>query len=102
MVVRKVGGEFQAIGTPWPGDAGIAVNRRVSLSGEFFLHHVAHAGMRRIEKRKALEKLLPVASSPWYDRDVVPRMLSFSGNLMSHVPAFELRFRPNPEVVNFL
>jgi hypothetical protein len=49
-----------------------------------------------------LEQLLPVTSIPWYDREVLPDVLDFCGDLVSSVPAYELYFRPDPGVVDFL
>jgi len=105
MVVRKVEGTFKAYGTPWPGEGGIALNKSMPLSGILFLHHAAHGTRNRIKKIKpqeALEKLLPVTSIPWYDREVMPKVLQFCDDLVSNVPCFDLHFTPGIEVVKFL
>jgi hypothetical protein len=102
IAVRKMDGEFRAFGTPWPGDAGIALNASVPLSGIFFMYHGVNNRITEINKQEALERLLPVTSIPWYDRDIVPGMLSFCEDLVSHVPAFELHFTPSSEVVDLL
>jgi hypothetical protein len=105
MVVRKVEETFKAYGTPWPGEEGIALNKSMPLSGIFFLHHAAHGTCNRIKKIKpqeALEKLLQVTSIPWYDRDVMPKVLQFYDDLVANVPCFELHFTPGLEVVKCL
>jgi hypothetical protein len=104
MVVRKVEGTFKAYGTPWPGEQGIALNKRMPLSGIFFLHHGIDGGNRikKIKPQKALEALLQVTSIPWYDRDVMPRVLRFCDDLVSNVPCFDLYFTPGIEVVKSL
>ena len=102
MVVRKIDGGFRAFGTPWPGEARIARNGSTPLSGIFFIHHGARNWLGEITEKEALEKLLPVTSIPWYDRDLVPRMLLFCEDLVSHVPVFDLHFKPDSDVVNLL
>ncbi len=104
MVVRKVEGTFKAYGTPWPGEGGIARNKSMPLSGIFFLHHGTDGGNRikKIKPQEALEKLLQVTSIPWYDREVMPKVLQFYDDLVSNVPCFELHFTPGIEVVKCL
>ena len=102
IVARRIGGTLKAFGTPWSGEAGIALNRCMSLSGIFFLHHGNANSIMKIEAKEALEKLLKVVSIPWYDRDVMPEVLTFCEDLVSNIPAFELHFKPDSEVVKLL
>jgi len=101
MAIRKLDGSFQAFGTPWPGEAGMALNKRVPLSAIFFIHHGSTNRIKEIVPQEALERLLPVASIPWYDEEVIPKMLSLCEDLVSHVPTYELCFKPGIEVVAF-
>jgi hypothetical protein len=100
VAVRKIQGAFRAFGTPWPGEGGIAENRSVPLSGIFFVCHGSGNRIEEITPQEAVERLLPVTSIPWYDRDIVPQMLSFCEDLISHVPAYDLHFKPGHEVVD--
>jgi hypothetical protein len=102
IVARKLDDGYRAYGTPWPGEAGIAANRRVSLSAIFFIYHGSENRIREISRKEALEKLLPVISISWYDRKGVEKILDFCDGLVSHVPAIELYFRPDVEVANVL
>lgn len=102
MVVRKIDGVFHAFGTPWPGDAGIAVNKRAPLKGIFFIHQGAENRIREITPQQAFERLMPVTSIPWYDREVMPRILDFCDDLLRKVPAYQLTFMPDEDAVNML
>jgi hypothetical protein len=102
MVVRKIDGAFHAHGTPWPGDAGIAVNASAPLAGIFFLAQGMSHQIRALNRQQALEKLLPVTSIPWYDAESVPRMLTFCEDLLTQIPAYELSFTPDRKVVEVL
>jgi hypothetical protein len=72
IVVRKIDGGFKAYGTPWPGEAGIALNKSEPLSSIFFINHGSANRIKEITTQEALERLLPVTSIPWYDREVMP------------------------------
>lgn len=99
MAVRKIDGAFKAYGTPWPGDAGIAENKCVPLAGIFFIRHGSENRIRELNRREALERMLPITSIPWYDHQLVPAMLDFCEDLTAHVPAFEFLSRPFPEAI---
>jgi hypothetical protein len=102
IVVRKLGDGYKAYGTPWPGEAGIATNRGVSLSAIFFIYHGSENRIKEMSRKEALERLLPVISISWYDRKAVEEILDFCDGMVSHVPAFELYFKPDVEVANVL
>jgi hypothetical protein len=100
IVVRKMDGIFKAYGTPWAGEAGIAVNKNVPLSGIFFINHASYNRIKQITPGQALKRLLPVTSIPWYDREIMSEILTFCDDLISNVPVYELYFKPSVEVVD--
>lgn len=102
LVVRKSDGKFRLYGTPWPGDAGIALNRSVDLSAIFFLEHDSINRIEALGKGEAVERLLSVISVPWYEKDVLLHILASCGELLNQVPAYRLRFKPGIEVTNLL
>ena len=100
IVVRKIDGAFKAYGTPWPGEARIAINKSVPLSGIFFINHASSNRIKKITPGQALKRLLPVTSIPWYDREIMSEILTFCEDLISNVPIYELYFKPSVEVVD--
>jgi hypothetical protein len=105
MVVRKSPGDhgaFRVFGTPWPGELGIARSQDMPLHAIFFLRHGTGNKIKQLEPRQALDNLLKVTSIPWYDRDVMPEVLRFCEDLITHAPLFELHFTPGLEAVRFL
>jgi len=102
VIVRQIEGRCHVFGTPWPGDAAIAQNEHAPLAGILFLAHGPRNELQELRPRVALEKLLPVISIPWYDREVVPLLLSFCEDLLAHVPAYELSFTLDGTVAAFL
>ena len=102
VIVRNGGKTIMVFGTPWPGDAGIARNKKSELRGIFFMHPGQATRITRIDPGTAFEKLLPVTSIPWYDRETIPSIFAFLEKLVSRVPAYLLRFRPTPEVADVI
>jgi len=102
IIIRKTDGKFRAFGTPWAGDAGIAENKNVMLDRLFFIHHADTNRVRELMPKEAVERLMPVTSIPWYDEKATQEMLSFCEDLVLHIPAYELHFRPDGSVVTFL
>ena len=100
IIVRKYGDTLKAFGTPWPGEAGIAVNKSADLSGICFISQARYNRIEETTPRKALERLLPVVSIPWYDKEVMIKVLDFCEDLIFDVPVFELYFKPDTEVAD--
>jgi hypothetical protein len=102
IVVRKIAGIYSAYGTPWAGDAQIALNRGAPLGALLFLHHGHANRVERVSPRDAFEKLLPMVSVPWYDRVAIEQITSFCEALTWEIPSYDLHFVPTAEVAGFL
>jgi hypothetical protein len=102
VVVREIGGVYSAFGTPWAGDAQIALNRNAPLRAVVFLNHGQANRIERVSPRDAFEKLLPMVSVPWYDRVAIEQITSFCEALTREIPAYDLHFVPTPDIVGFL
>jgi hypothetical protein len=100
IIVRKTDNLLTAYGTPWPGDEGIASNMNFPLSGIFFISHGNANRIEPIGPQKALEKLLPVTSIPWYEEGLITNMLSLCEDL-TNIPAYELYFKPETRTADF-
>ena len=102
IILRKTDQGHALWGTPWPGDAAVAVNASAPLAGLFFLNQDRKSRIVPMGPGEALQRLMPVASVPWYDGQVVSAVLDRCGDLLGAVPAFGLNFQPTPEVVRVL
>lgn len=98
VVVRELDGGLKVYGTPWPSDAGVAGPSRLPLSAIFFLHHGKDNRIEPCDKATSLERLLPVTSIPWYDRELIPHVMDFCGRIISETPCFDLYFRPDHDI----
>ncbi len=102
IVIRKVDGKFSMYGTPWPGEAGIAVNSKVPLRKIFFLEKSAKNMLRELTPKEALEKIMPVVSLPWYDKNLLANYLDTCGEVLEQTKSYVLSFTPDPGSVHEL
>jgi len=102
IAVRTVDGTFAAYGTPWPGDQGAALNEKATLCGICFLRHADADRIEPLTPSQALERLLPVTSVPWYDREAMSGVLSFCDALLAQIPAYDLHFKPGARVAELV
>ena len=96
--MSKTGRTFVAHGTPWPGEAQIALNRQSPLKSIIFLSKAPTNRLVPLNPQQALTRLFPVASIPWYDEDSVSGVLDFCGDLLETVPAYEFQFTLDKDV----
>ena len=94
IVLRRFGGKLSMFGTPWPGDAGVAINESVPLKAICFLRHADGTSLRLLKPEEILQHLLPVASIPWYESTLTEKALNLCEFLIENYPAYELAFRP--------
>ena len=94
VMLRRFGGKLSMYGTPWPGDAGVAINESVPLKAICFLRHADDTSLRPLKPEEVLQRLLPVTSIPWYESELAGNALNLCEFLIEHYPAYELSFRP--------
>ena len=97
IVLRRFGSKLSMFGTPWPGDAGVAVNESVPLKALCFLRHGNTTELVRLGPNEARERLLPLATVPWYEPSLAERAERLCEFLISHYPAYDLSFRPEAD-----
>lgn len=94
--------EIGVWGTPWPGDAEVARNASASLDAMLFLVKAESNELRPLSPVAAARRLMPVASCPWYDPERLPGVLDTCSHVVENTPSYELLFRAESEVVEFL
>ncbi len=102
MVVRRRKGEWLAFGTPWAGTAEIARPGSGRLAGIFFLRHGSKNEIEEVPAAAAADRLLAMASVPWYDPDAAARVVALAKGVCAAVPCREFRFTPDPAAPAFL
>lgn len=80
-----------AHGSPWPGDLGAAQCHAVPLKALLLLVQAPANRLTRLAPREALERLLPMVSIPWFDREIMPLALAVADQCLSEIPAYEFQ-----------
>jgi hypothetical protein len=89
-------------GTPWPGDARIARNASAPLAAVLFLVKADENEMVPLSTGRAMRRLMPVVSCPWYDRERGGLVLDTCARIVEKLPCYDLRFCPDGDVVTLL
>ena len=100
IFVRWQDGAYQAYGTPWPGDAQVAVNARAPLAAILFPAKAAETCIRALSAQAALDRLLPATSILWFEPELLSSQLETCERLLLQIPAFELSWSPATGVVD--
>lgn len=95
-------GGASAHGTPWPGEARIAVDAGGALKGLFFLDQGRRNEVRTLSRREVVSRLAATTSIPWYDPPALDRALEACNRLIARVPARLLTFRPEAAAVDLI
>lgn len=99
IIIRSVGDGYRMYGTPWPGDCGYARNESVPLEGICFLTQAAESRAEKLSGPEAFARLIPAASIPMYDKELITQYLSIVDRILVGVPLYDLRFTPDAGVI---
>ncbi len=102
IMVRVMKNEVIGYGTPWPGEAKIASNKKAPLAGIMFLEQSLVNQIDEIAPLDAFERMMPVVSVPWYEKELFPSVLECCGLVAERVPMFRMRFRPDEAAVEMV
>ncbi len=102
VIVRRFGRQFRLYGTPWAGEGQVAANRSAELAAVIFLHQAPRNELCRIDRQEAMAQLLPTASVPWFEPARTGAALELCAEITGRLPAYELRFRPEPAATDLV
>jgi len=102
MIIRKKNDSYKIYGTPWAGEEEIAENQSAPLAALFFLHQKDENKITKLSPSEAVSQLMPVVSIPWYDKTRVEQMMAFYDDMLTHIPAYNLSFRPDASAADCL
>jgi hypothetical protein len=102
VVLRKQDGQIWMHGTPWHGDARIAQPGKAVLNRVYFLRHGSANESVPVSPTAAAARLFACCFPPFHSADGVGFTLDFLAELAQSIPTHELRFLPDPHVVELL
>lgn len=89
-------------GSPWPGDAGIAVPECARLDAVVFLRHGAQTAIARVPEAAALSRLLSTVALPLWNPDRLQGPLAFVERILLTTPIFEVTYPPTVEAAQWM
>ena len=102
IIITNQDGLFWIHGTPWHGDAGIADPSGVPLSAIFFISHAEETLARPISPVLAASQLIARSFPTYWNREGMEFSTELAGNLVQQLPAYELAFKPEPGIVDYV
>jgi len=94
-IIQTISGVDMVFGTPWTGEGNWVSEAGLNLKAMVFLRKGDKNQMETIDRRTAIEKLIPVVSIPWYRAGMVADCLDVCDHLMNRAPLFEMEFTPD-------
>jgi hypothetical protein len=102
VAVRLERDSPRCYGTPWGGTAEIARNHAAPLAALIVLEQAAENSMELLAPAAAAPLILARAFLPYWDRDLMYLALTNLGEILSRVPVYRLRCRPERQVVDLV
>jgi len=102
IVVREEQGKIWMYGTPWHGDFKDFSARGMPISKIFFLYPDKENRLIPLEGAKAVSMLLTRSFPPLWDKEGMIFTLAFCHQMVSAVPCYELHFKQDQSVADFV
>ncbi len=102
IVLRRSGRQLWMYGTPWHGEAGLSAATRAPLSGIYFLQHGPANQLLPVSAAQAVGRLFACSFPTFHSPEGLDFMLGFLEEVVQAAPCFDLRFLPDPEVIEFV
>jgi len=102
VILRKKEGSFWMYGTPWHGDARSASPGCAQLKGVYFLEKGRENELIPLKGADTVGRLFTCSFPLFYSSEAIEFILNFFGELVNTLPCYELKFRPDQRVVEFM
>ncbi len=101
-IVREIRGLFYAYGTPWHGELTVCEPERVRLRAVFIIRHGSNNNIRTLSLSEAVSGIVARSFSPLWDRKGMHRAVEIIERLVRNTPCYELMFRPDRDVIEYI
>jgi len=99
IILRVQDGEIWMHGTPWHGDAGIALPESALLSRIYLLEHGGAPQLSPVSQGRAAAELFARSFVPQYAAQPLAFSLSFIDQVTRRIPCYVFRFSPDKSAV---
>ena len=101
-IVRNKDGDYWIYGTPWHGEAKFGSPLSVKLERIYFIQHGAANSAHKMRGAEPVQNLLTCSFPPYWDAGGMEFIMDFFSNLTETVPCYELYFKPDTGVVDYV
>lgn len=101
-LVRKQGDQFVMYGTPWHGEGKFGSPGRVRLDQIFFIQHGAENSILKSSNAHSVTQFLKCSFPPLWDAAGMEYSMDIFSDLAATVPCYELSFKPDSSIVDFI
>lgn len=102
LVLRQQHDQVWAYGTPWHSSTPLVSPQGAPVAAIFLLTHGLENRAVQLAKPSATRRFLPEIYLPLWDPGAVEHVLALTDSIVSTVPCYELTFRPESSVVNYV
>jgi hypothetical protein len=102
IAVRSNTNGATCYGLPWGGTSDIARNHAAPLSALVLLEQAPQNEIKQIPPAVAAPLLVPRMFLPYWDKNLMQRALANLDTLLTRVPVYHLRCRPEPAVIELV
>jgi hypothetical protein len=102
IIVRKIGDRFYMYGTPWHGEAQLAMPNHAELSRIFFLRQARSNEIKELNFGEAVAKFFACGFPPFYSSAGLEFTLSFYEAAARALPCCELNFTREEGLCDFI
>jgi hypothetical protein len=102
VVLKREKNQIRMYGTPWYGDAKLALAESAPLTRIYFLSHAEENETIEMDRSHAVAKLFSTSFPPFYSPSLLEQFLSLMDKIASIVPCHELKFYPDDRVIELI
>ena len=105
IILRQHGGQIWMYGTPWHGEAALALPGKATIRRIFVIEHGPENEIELLPKSRAVAEIFARCFVPFYNNHYLETTLAYLNELADSVPCYRYRFLPEPgaveKVLNF-
>ncbi len=102
VLIGRQDGAYRVHGTPWHSSLPVVSSSSVPLDAIYVIHHADQNCIIPLSPIEAAARLMAGCFTTYWDPEGMAFTLDFLAGLVASVPCFELGFRPDPEIVDFV
>ena len=99
IILRHHGGQIWMYGTPWHGEAALALPGKAAISRIFVIEHGPGNEIELLPKSRAVAEMFARCFVPFYNNLYLENTLAYLNELADSVPCYRYRFLPEPSAV---